>query len=83
MQGVRTWPVRTGAKGKSGPVFVGEGQRPALEEPGWIIVCSNKEMVSSPVTATEPTGFRGPAHEANGLFFLKTGASRTEMPTPR
>src|SRR5215207_6026110 len=27
---------------------------------------------SSPVTATEPTDFRGPAHEANALFFTNS-----------
>jgi hypothetical protein len=28
--------MRPGLSHKSGPVFVGEGQRPALEQPGWI-----------------------------------------------
>src|SRR5918994_5186281 len=61
-------PVGPGLSHKSGPVFVGEGQRPALEEPGWL---RKPTANTSPVIATEPTGFRGPAHEANGLFFLK------------
>jgi hypothetical protein len=59
----------TGAIDKSGPVFVGEGQRPALEQSGWIE--RERTAPTSPVTATEPTGFREPVHEANGLFLLK------------
>jgi hypothetical protein len=37
---------------------------------------------TSPVTATEPTGFREPVHEANGLFLLKARASRWEDASP-
>jgi hypothetical protein len=34
---------------------------------------------TSPVTAAEPTGFRGPAHDANGLFFNPEFPRRTPL----
>jgi hypothetical protein len=61
-------PIGPGLSHKNGPVFVGEGQRPALEQPGWIE--RERTAPTSPVTATEPTGFREPVHEANYLFLL-------------
>src|SRR5918994_7970985 len=72
-EGVRSYrsgPLGPGLSHKSGPGFLGEGQRPALEQPGWRE--RERTAPTSPVTATEPTAFKGPAHEANGLFFLKT-----------
>jgi hypothetical protein len=70
---VRVWAVRTGAIAQTRAGLL-RGRTTARFRTAGLERERTNGAPTSPVTATEPTGFREPVHEANGLFLLKARA---------